>query len=144
MSEKKHKGKFTIGRTYSNRDDGDYVHIHIEDDVSGCRIIEATMALEDFAEMILGSSYKPIEFECMAENLGKRRELRSIIVPRPDFRKKESPDLARKWIQKHAPQELVDGWEIHNSSDLFNHHRWAGEGVSVSLIRFVDPQEPTP
>lgn len=124
-------------------DDG-CVEIRIEDDISGCRAIQAEVQIKDFAEALMGHGYMDCEFKLNTSGvIGKARELKTITVKRPQRSGRgQDHDAGLKWIQKHAADELVDGWEPHNPSEAFNHHRWCGnDTVRVTLIRFVEAKE---
>lgn len=135
------KGKLTISRVRSNRGEG-HVTIRIEDDTSGCIACEVKVSVVEFAEALMGHGYRECQFSLNESGvIGKKRELREIVIPRPPSegrRREEDAVAGLAWIQKKAAKELVDGWMPNHPSDVFNSHQWTGDKqVRVSLIRFV-------
>lgn len=129
------KGKLSIGRLSGASDDG-YIQIELEDEISGTRVVEVQIGLMEFAKAITNFACRPCEFQLYGSVVGKRRELRDIVVPRPPSHKTD----AIAWVQQHAPHELTNGWEVHSASDVHNSHRWVKgtDCVRVGLIRFVE------
>lgn len=140
-----HKGKLSIHRQRSNVGDG-CVSIEVTDQVSGCMAFYAEASLLEFAEALMAHGHRECEFRVFTKYLGMKREVRSIVIPRPErgghLQDEAAEDAGLKWIIKHAKKELVDGWEPHQPSEVFNGHRWVGtKQVRVGLIRFVAPSE---
>lgn len=115
---------------FSGTSDG--IHLTIEDDKSGCRIIELTFTFEEFAKAVT-ASYGDAEFEYYPNcPVGLTSEYKMEIVPFsqtwPEDRKAAAVAL--------KPFE-VDGWK-GDISDLFNHHRYTGDGKQeVGFRRYI-------
>jgi hypothetical protein len=123
-------------------DDREEIVIRLEDVISSCVIANIHISLEEFARVLTGRS----NIDCTAEifldsPVGKKRECKDeVIVPRPKFDQENKKAISRVL----APYE-VDGWK-GREDDLFNSHRWrqaadGQDGISVSFVRYVDPEE---
>lgn len=150
---KKLQGKITISRPRGGHEQPGEgrVSIRVEDEISGCVACEIEVPLVEFIEALF-CGYRQCTISLNDSGvLGKKRELREIVVPRPPIGTgnsrsgRRNDETALKWIQKHAAHELTDGWEPHHPQDVFNSHLWTdGDMVRVGLIRFVpDTGEPT-
>jgi hypothetical protein len=124
------KGALTISRPRP----GTTATISIRDESSYLNFVTVEVDLKDFAEALLGLSEVDCTFELRnVESVGKVRETKDVIIQVTyayKLSKEEIADLV-------APYE-VDGWRVHNRSDLTNHHRRSGDGQRVTFIRFVD------
>ncbi|GAF90109.1 unnamed protein product, partial [marine sediment metagenome] len=57
------KGKITIGKvTCCETPEEDYISIRVEDEISSIEFVEVKMSLLDFAKVITGQGYVPMEF----------------------------------------------------------------------------------
>jgi hypothetical protein len=126
------KGKIIISRASGGQADDKPIHISIEDDLSGCRVLDIYMALDEFAKSIT-ASYGAADIQHFPMSpIGKKVENKSEIVP---FNwtlrtSKEEEDAAL------APFE-VDGWKARRS-DLTNHHCRTNKGQRVVFFRYVE------
>jgi hypothetical protein len=140
--QEKAKGKITISR-WSGGARGGGISIELTDETSGTRFLNVEMSIEDFGGAITGMSYMDCEFGLRAQNVGKIRESKSMVIPfkNTDYKKREEDE-----ITSLAPFE-VDGWR-GSHGDLGNHHRSAWVDADgwhcyrVNFTRFVDaPKE---
>lgn len=137
------EGKLTISRVRSSHDDG-YVEISVVDEISGCRAFTVRCSVLDFSEALMAHGFRECEFRTGSIHVGKKREIRDIVLKKPPYDCKDDEAACEKWVRKYAPKELTNGWQINNHRDLTNHHNWVGQDkVRITLIRFVDAT-PTP
>ena len=123
------KGKISISRVRRFSEE-DYIEIRMEDVVSGVSFLKVEMDLASFANAITALSFQDCEFTLNADNVGKKREIKQVIVKRPGFANKSG---ANSILEPHT----VDGW-MPRKDDIFNPHCWVGKDeVSVTFIRFV-------
>lgn len=129
-------GTISLSFWTSNKPPYKGVSIRIEDAVSGTEIVDVNMTLLTFAEMISGSSMRPVDVEFHgAPAFGKMRETKTEVVFIPDGEWKDREARAKKALKAFE----VDGWS-GNLSDALNHHRSKGQGKQeVGFTRFVDP-----
>lgn len=128
------KGKISISRPiYGDNRKG--IEITVIDKTSGCQFLTAYITLENFAEALTGQGHTECELEFFERApIGKVREVKTEIVPRPKSHKDE--EEAKRLL---LPFE-IDGWE-GEIRDMFNGHRRAGDGQKVTFVRFVDAKE---
>jgi len=127
--------RFTGGDKFG----GTGMHIIVEDDTSGARVLELWMSLEEFAKA-LTSSYGEAEMEIYRQApIGKKRENKDEIIKvgRNPWERDEA-----KLKALITPYE-VDGWK-GDISDLTNWHRRVGDGLQrVGFRRYVEINEET-
>lgn len=114
------------------------IRFYFEDEASSSRFLVATTTPENLGLAITGKSELPCDFELRPDLVGKIREHKRELVPRPDDATESSMKVAL------APFE-VDGWRGH-LPDLTNGHktrRVDGERFQeVLFVRYVEsPQE---
>jgi len=128
------KGNLTIGKVYCSKGDN-YVSIRIEDEKSSIQFLEIDISLEGIANAIFGASPTDCEFNLRnTENVGKKREIKSVNVRVPDNRHllKE-----KDWAKLAEPFE-VDGWIGHHD-DLDNSKNKNRDGTfRMRMTRFVE------
>lgn len=120
--------------------EGQRMHITIEDKISGCRVLEIYMSLEEFAKA-LTASYGEATIEHFPNSpVGKKHEHKTEVVPIPkkdEFHLRNKPERVKELLK---PFE-VDGWR-GNTSDMTNHHCFVpNKGQSVGFHRYVDIEE---
>lgn len=134
----------SISRVHPHKEP-DFVRILIEDETSGCVILDLKLSLPDFARAITGLSAIKCQGVLYEDApVGKQYQAKEELVSRPDghFAAKDEAAVAAEVL---APYE-VDGWQ-GRVSDLFNHHRRAEidtageETYRVVFTRFVDATE---
>ena len=127
-----HKGNLTISR-YSN----DTIAIKVEDD-NGCRILVAKLTPHDFAMALTGLSNVDCQYTVTAENAGKIREIKTVIVPVDESHQMIQADEKAAILATYE----VDGWKAY-PPDLGNHKKKLGNGYEVAFTRFVDADTAT-
>jgi hypothetical protein len=128
----------TISRT-TNSKSGSYIWIEIKDKVSGCRIIETTLTLEDFAMAITGMGHIPCTSEFFEDApVGKKRQTKIEYLRRPP--------VSNTFVKASIAKEILEPYEIDDWKarvhDLWNPHHWialedGSPGVSVTFERWV-------
>lgn len=133
----------SISRIHSNHEP-DCIHIRVEDETSGCMILDLEMSLAAFAQALTGLSGMKCEGVLYKDApVGKQRQVKEELVSRPKKVTLENQEAVA--AKAFAPFE-VDGWQ-GRVSDLFNHHRrveinTANEEIyRVVFTRFVDAVE---
>jgi hypothetical protein len=133
------EGRITISRTTSNKSK-DYISISFDDATSGCKLIRATMTLEDFAAAVTGLACSPATYEIYREACDKAgwvRETKRVLLPRLGITERSSKEDIDEILSPHE----VDGWK-GRAQDLFNSHNWRnGDSVLVTFTRFVEKVE---
>lgn len=129
-----------IGDLSITRLSTDTVSIQVNDEVSGTRVIDVRVPVEDFARALMGLNGVGCTFSLLSRVVGKRRELKELFVVVPDsgFNKESRKRVAAEAVR---PFE-VDGWKA-SLDDALNHHRvvrWEDNGkvVRVRFTRFVE------
>lgn len=135
---KTRKGKLTISQPTSNTQEDCPVEITVTDETSGCIAMEVTVSARDFLRAVMKLAYLPCDYFVNESGvLGKRHEVKQVVVQQPKGRTKDG--ITKAEATRLAKEHLVDGWEINSLSDFTNHHRWVDrDKVSVTLVRFVD------
>lgn len=129
------KGKLDIHHPHCS-DGREIVTISVIDDASSCEVIEIEVLLETFAHALFGMSRQDCKFEIHPKNVGMVREVKDVMVPRPEGYEK----ITREEGEKLAAEHLVDGWMLRDPSDFRNGHNWGPfKTVRVGLIRYVKP-----
>ena len=127
-SIQKLNGQVSVSR-YHGSNTG--VTITVEDETSGCIIVECDLTIEQFGDLISGLSFIPCKMEVNTSgNIGKKRENKTVDVSMPGTGVKNilSP---KQIIAKHE----VDGW-IGRPADLENFHNKNEDGTyRVSFVR---------
>lgn len=134
------KGALTISR-WTNGKGESGISINFIDDSSGVNFLTAKVSLEDFAEAVTGLGHVPCTFELHSDNVGKRSEHKTELVPAV---KSLNYAVTPKWKKAMIDQMKVfevDGWK-GRESDLWNRHNYVsnvvGEFQSVTFNRFVE------
>lgn len=139
-------GKLSISRRISNVADPEIV-IEIKDDLSGIRVAVASLKLADFAECLTGLSH----VECaltVPSNLdlvGRKKELREILVQRPDDYLKKPEFIAA--MRERLPDAIRAAgldpadWTASDYDLEDNHHHWVGHNSRVSIHRWLPREE---
>lgn len=133
-------GQISIGRLHGKGVDAtNAIRIEVIDKTSGCRMVDISMGLQDFAECMTGLSLVPCAVEYNDSGLiGKTREHKKISVTIP----KKFADLSRRDWTEEAYQEIlgpfeIDGWKAYRD-DLHNHHNYTTERTyTVLFVRYV-------
>lgn len=111
------------------RDSGDSYNISIDDDLSGCRVIEVKMTATQFAEAVT-SLYTHCEFDLnVSGNVGKKHEWKKEYIAILNADKAKAKQALK-------PFE-VDGW-VGRVNDLFNCHNRTKDGYMVGFDRWVE------
>lgn len=130
-SEVRFKALLSISRI-SGTDESTPMRITIEDEASGCRIVEASFSLEGFMRALTSQSDVEGNGILWRGPVGFKHQHKEEIVPRPKSRLASSADR-----DALRPFE-VDGWR-GDVSDMHNHHRWQGDNqVRVLFRRYVN------
>jgi hypothetical protein len=144
-------GRITISRPSCGNGDK-YISISIDDDRSGCMVVEARVPLDGFAEALTGLGCVACEIEVFPKApIGKVREVKTEAVPWEGYTRdgfaigSPKPDTdGGKAAEALRPFE-VDGW-VGETRDLFNSHRDCRtvdgrEARLVTFVRFVEAAE---
>lgn len=132
-----HQGSITISRVTSSHGDP-YIQVSVQDETSRHQFIELTMSMEAFAMAVTGMGAQPLTFDLRGVGyVGKRREIKDELVPRPPSVENARRDEAAAIVL--APFE-TDGW-VGRTDDLWNHHKAAGDKQRVLFTRYVDSKE---
>lgn len=132
-----HQGSITISRVTSSHGDP-YIQVSVQDETSRHQFIEMTMGMEAFAMALTGMGAQPLTFDLRdVDYVGKRREVKEELVPRPLSSRDYLPNLIAAVVLK--PFE-VDGW-VGRADDLWNHHKAVGDKQRVLFTRYVDIKE---
>ena len=133
------KGTISIGRLTGGGEEPE-VRIHIEDDLSGCRVLDIRMTMADYGNCVSGLSNVPCVMEYASEApIGKKREhMEKVIVVPPCSLHGDALRKAPEVLEQ-LKELAKDGWEPRRD-DLGNHHRWDGRkhGYRVTFTRHVD------
>lgn len=137
MKKKKHPAKLTISRL---RGDKECVSISIEDTDAVLTFVRLELDLEQFAEALMGLASVQGEMEVMGlENVGKKREMKTLEFPLPD----DCGHYYAKTAEEEVGKYLPEGWEFHGSfeskSSFFdkNGKKWA----RCRILRWIDKNE---
>lgn len=132
------KGKLTISRAMSNRED-DYVEIRIEDEVSGVEFVSINLSMEQYGHAVAGTSYQSIEYtardmDCIGKV--KEREAARVPIPSPLAYNRQG---AEEYVKANFQRE---GWIL--DSYLGSQNSITGTGVdyyaNISYYRYVEQQ----
>ena len=133
------KGRMTISRIQSNRNEELPIRIRVVDEGSMTAFLDVHLSLEALSLALTGQSDIECEFELRPKLVGKQREHKTELVPFPrDQHYVEKSERAAVASRVFAPFE-VDGWK-GSVDDLFNHHRQEGDCMRVLFTRYVDPE----
>ena len=132
------KGKLTISRVMSNRED-DYVEIRIEDEVSGVEFVSINLSMEQYGHAVAGTSYQDIEYtardmDCIGKV--KEHEVAKVSIPKElGYNRKGAEDYVKANYQR-------DGWYL--DSYLGSQNSIVGNGnvyyANISYYRYVEQQ----
>lgn len=137
-------GKITISRCWGG--DTDEIRVTLQDEVSGCQIVEARLSLENFTKAVTAQAYIDCELEVYNKApVGKKREHKEEWVPYKSEYHKRDDKLEKLKDKALAPFE-VDGWHCGYRDDLGNHHKYSKrkingkevEGYTIGFVRWVD------
>ncbi len=145
---KKLNGEIHVGRIFGH-DLAEPVVIEITDSLSGQRIIDVSMTLSQYGDLVSGSGTVDCKMEVYdAKHIGKQIESKEEFVPFnwAGWHGKQSE--LKKAAAKAAKPFLVDGWSSYRESDFVNHHRACDrkgvKGQTVVFWRYVDPTSRRP
>lgn len=126
----------------SQRSDGaDTFHMVVNNRNNSTRLMEITLPLEAFVDMITNRcAYGTADvYQAGIDRLGKVRQVKSEFVPAKGARYEADWEETRQ--SALAPFE-VEGWRARRD-DYGNYHRHARqddvEGYTVSFERYIDP-----
>jgi hypothetical protein len=125
------KATLQISRASGGRYDEKPMHITVTDELSGCRVCELYMRLDEFTKALMSSEGKAsMEYYTNAP-IGMKAENKTEVVP-CEFTVygDENIDAALKPFE-------VDGWKARRS-DLSNHHYSVKGGQKVTFFRHVE------
>jgi hypothetical protein len=138
------QGKISIGRRSTSDTDLsgkriDTIHIELEDAVSGLRMFDIELDMENFAQAVTGLSCIPCSFKLGAvDKVGMKREVKEETVP--IMREKNVREDPEAWAEFNCKPFMVDGWKPR-AGDFGNWHRRVTvsdtEAYTVTFIRFV-------
>ncbi len=114
-----------------------FIRLVVNDGKSCCRILDLEIPLDGFSEALTGMSNVACTGDFYEDApVGKFRHTKDEMVTQPKgFVMGDAREAtAKKLLKKYE----VDGWEINNPDDLFNHHRWVGDKVRVTFVRYCD------
>lgn len=137
MAKENLKGRLIMSRALSNQEPHEFMSIVLTDAMSGTRVIEARMALDESTRALTSSNGECV-FSLWGQKAGMRREVKreKVFVPNGPYNEREARAIAAI-----KPYE-VDGWQ-GNESGAVNHHNCrkyhdGGADYTVSFIRFVE------
>lgn len=118
------------------------MHITITDKISGCRVCEVWMALDEFTKA-LTSSQGAAQMEWFSDApIGMKAENKEEFVPFTNDNTYGEGSEER--IAKALAPFEVDGWTARHG-DMGNHHRGSdATGYRVVFFRHVDPETGEP
>ena len=141
------EGAVCINNVTSNRSRERMVRISVDDVVSGVRVIEIAMSLEDFASALFARGDMAATYTVYPRALsllGMRSENKVVVVPLGESSPYKLSDVDLAAIL--APYE-TDGW-VARAEDAENHHNQSKKGGSwharVAFFRHVDPETGEP
>src|SRR5438046_3032372 len=100
---------------------GTGVHLTVEDEISGCRVLDVYMSLEEFGKAVTASVADGVMEFYPDGPIGMKHEHKEIVVP---FDWSHNRGNIRAEDEALAPFE-TDGW-LGRRDDLHNHHRSVG------------------
>ena len=135
------KGRITISRYASTADEGS-IHIIVEDKLSGCRTIDVTISMLDYAKLITGQGYIDCDFDFIDSGfIGMTRESKHILLSRPADSIYDRGEEIRYYEENVLPEHEIDGWKVR-MKDIFNCHNYAADNkVEVLFERWVKSEE---
>ena len=134
------KGILQISRASGGQADKQPMHITITDEISGCRVCEMFLALDEFTKGLTSSQgIGTLEIFPHAP-WGMKPEHKTVFIPYtgPTYGKGSEAKIA----EALAPFE-INGWKARKG-DMGNHHRGGPEGYNVVFFRHVDPKTGEP
>lgn len=140
---KKLKGKFSLSRWTGNGEQKHGVSITIEDENSGCNVVEVELTVEDFAQALFGSSYQNCNITVydVYERFGMFPIRKSIWVEYKSYER--DSEKVREFAKNSVKIHEKDGWN-YSSHQLGNSHYSLRDGSNrypVTLIKFVNTIE---
>lgn len=130
------KGKITISR-YTGGERGTGINIKVVDELSGTEFISVEITAETLGNALTGMGFQPCEFELRAEQVGKKHEHKTEVLPirLGYYKQKDAEAVAKKALKPYEKDGWTGDWR-----DLCNHHRWTGaDKTTVTFHRFVQP-----
>lgn len=128
----------SIGRV-TRTHGADCFRIAVRDELSGIEVVDIEIDPHSFAMAIGNVGSQPCEVEWRPEQLGRKREHKTVTVPSPkvyvEGRKKRS-----EYARKHLAAFEVDGWRAY-PDDLWNSHKSTRDGQLVVFERHVPATE---
>jgi hypothetical protein len=124
------KCHLSIGRVINSSGD-DYILLSIQDELSGCSILEAECSLEDFALILTGMG-KTIDFGIRSlGKIGKKLETKYERI-QLNF------DASDNEIREAVREFEVDGWCGKDECCKNHHNRVGDDGYRVLYVRWVE------
>lgn len=139
---KRLKASIHVGRVFGHNVTHPVV-IEIGDDLSGTRILDVEMTLEQYGDLVSGSGTVECSVDLYnCDKVGKRVESKTEFVPFSWAGWHGKDAALKKAAAKAAAPFLIDGWESYRESDFSNHHcsteRKGIKGQNVVFWRYVD------
>ena len=141
----------TVEVGYTHGGDGDGVRIRIGDQASRGTIVEVTIPIEVWGQVLASRSDVSAEgrlWPVTVERLGRIQEHRRILVP-GDWTSElyeRAAELVDAWRDETEPETIDDGWIVEiprgdgtTHSNGFNRYRLGPEGYEFTLRRWVAP-----
>ena len=124
------------GECVITQSSNDVVCIRLRDNRSRCQAVEVRLSYSNFASALMRIP-APCRFEWHPENIGKKREIKTEIVPFTLTYDSENQNRERA---KAALKPFEKDWWVGHPEDLLSHrNRVKGEveAYQVSFIRYV-------
>ena len=140
-TDKQYPGRIGIVRPRGDTGE-DFIQIRIEDEGSGCMVIDIQMTVEHFGYAITGVGNIPCRFQLLGvEQVGKRVERKDVKVLVPDGGWATHGERVRNAIAVHEE----NGWEGYDK-DAQNRHKllergYRGAWYRVGYTRFVEDEQ---
>ncbi len=135
------EGIITIGR--QTGPSGILIHLQIEDVLSGCRIADLEMNVEDYGHAISGLAGQPCRMKLYPKSwelLGRTRENKTEDVCIPGISGGQRTPTEERLVEEAVKPFEVDGWKA-DTRNVGNHHYWRRDDVwSVMFFRYVSAE----
>jgi hypothetical protein len=120
-------------------DDDKLMHLVVTDEISGCRVCELYMRLDEFAKALMSSQGKATMEYFPKAPIGMKAENKTELVPFDMYKSGRS----EKAITEALRPFEIDGW-VARRSDMTNGHYQVKGGQRVVFFRHVNPETGAP
>lgn len=139
-----------VGRVYTNKGE-DYLHLTLEDDISGIQFADIEMSFEDFGRMLTGSG-TVVRGEFMGlESIGKVREYEkaTVVISTDEYLKivggvpyADQQKVLGKWLEQNHSRE---GWQVNtylgSRGSIEHDYQDKQYKLNFGYTRYVDKQD---